>query len=168
MIRACAWCGNVIEGTSGEADQAVKFKLYEGSPVAWADFIQDKLCKKGDSGRGVRSLQRRLRALGYFDGECAASFGDRTERAVTLFQKENALPETGQADDATCRLLYSGRAKAVTDDGVLRAVRGGLESLVTPDAQGRPQMHLTLPDTAALDQLANALARLIGITQAAK
>ena len=105
---------------SGEADQAVKFKLYEGSPVAWADFIQDKLCKKGDSGRGVRSLQRRLRALGYFDGECAASFGDRTERAVTLFQKENALPETGQADDATCRLLYSGRAKAVTDDGVLR------------------------------------------------
>ena len=22
MIRACAWCGNVIEGTSGEADQA--------------------------------------------------------------------------------------------------------------------------------------------------
>jgi hypothetical protein len=47
-------------------------------------------------------------------------------------------------------------------------VRGGLESLVKHDDQGRPQLQLTLPDTGALDQLAGALARLIGITQTAK
>jgi hypothetical protein len=44
-------------------------------------------------------------------------------------------------------------------------VRSGLDSLVRPDDQGRPQLQLTLPDTGSLDQLAQALARLVGLAQ---
>ncbi len=104
---------------SGEADAAVRARLYGGAPLSWVDFIAGKLCKKGDSGRSVRSLQRRLRLLGFFDGEATASFGERTQRALELFQRENALPESGHADDATCRMLYGGAARSRTEDGLL-------------------------------------------------
>lgn len=119
-------------------------------------------------------LKRRLETL---LGERPVAAQDRTRRqhvqqeAEALAARQQRVAAAGsQVITAVCELVNQmvPNAAAPPDDGVLRAVRGGLESLVTPDAQGRPQMHLTLPDTAALDQLANALARLIGITQAAK
>ena len=56
----------------------------------------------------VRRLQRRLNALGYLgrltiDGQ----YGAGTRDAITLFQTNNGLPETGEADEATQRLLFS-------------------------------------------------------------
>ena len=75
-----------------------------------------------------------------------------------------------QVISAVCQLvgqLIPSEA-AAPDDSVVREVRGGLESLVRHDEQGRPQLQLTLPDAGSLDQLAGALARLIGITHAGK
>jgi len=56
----------------------------------------------------VKRLQRRLNALGYvsrrsFDGK----YGSGTQAAVALFQANNGLPQTGEADAATQKLLYS-------------------------------------------------------------
>lgn len=56
----------------------------------------------------VRRIQRRLNALGYIsrltvDGQ----YGEGTRNAITLFQTNNALPETGEADETTQRLLFS-------------------------------------------------------------
>jgi peptidoglycan hydrolase-like protein with peptidoglycan-binding domain len=56
----------------------------------------------------VRRLQRRLNALGYIgrltvDGQ----YGSGVRDAITLFQTNNGLPETGEADEATQRLLFS-------------------------------------------------------------
>ena len=43
---------------SGEADRAMLLLLHEGQTLPWEDFIAGKVCKRGDSGVGVRSLQR--------------------------------------------------------------------------------------------------------------
>ena len=106
---------------SGEADRAMLLLLHEGQTLTWQDFLAGKLCQRGDfPGAGVRSLQRRLKQMGYFDGECTDAFGDSTQRAVERFQEQNGLEVTGAADEATCRLLYSGSGVSLTDDGVLR------------------------------------------------
>ena len=54
---------------TGEADRAMLLLLHEGQTLPWEDFIAGKVCKRGDSGVGVRSLQRRLKRMGYYNGE---------------------------------------------------------------------------------------------------
>lgn len=105
---------------TGEADAGVLYRLYEGKPVGWEEFLSRQFAKKGDSGQNVRTLQRRLRAIGYFDGECTASFGERTLRAVELFQRDNQLETTGEADRATLTLLFSASPEATKAENVLR------------------------------------------------
>ena len=105
---------------TGEADRAMLLLLHEGQTLTWEDFIAGKLCQRGDSGVGVRSLQRRLKQLGYYEGECTDAFGEETQLAVQRFQEQNGLEVTGVADEATCRLLYSGQGISLLDDGVLR------------------------------------------------
>lgn len=119
--NAAVMCFQSANGLTptGTADGPTLYRLYEGNPVAWDAFLSAQVSKKGDSGQHVRSLQRRLRTLGYFDGECTATFGDRTVRAVTEFQKKNALGETGEADMEFCRTLYSGTAYGPATDGIL-------------------------------------------------
>ena len=60
---------------TGEADRAMLLLLHEGQTLTWQDFIAGKLCQRGDSGVGVRSLQRRLKQMGYYEGECTDAFG---------------------------------------------------------------------------------------------
>lgn len=81
--------------------------------------------------------------------------------------RQERLAEAGtQVVSAVCRLVNDlVPATAPAEDHVVQAVRGGLESLVRHDAQGRPQLQLTLPSTDSLNELAGALARLLGVTQ---
>jgi len=56
----------------------------------------------------VMRLQRRLNALGYIGRKTIdADYGENTTEAIALFQTNNALPSTGDADEATQRLLFS-------------------------------------------------------------
>ena len=121
---------------TGEADRAMLLLLHEGQTLTWQDFIAGKLCQRGDSGVGVRSLQRRLKQMGYYEGECTDAFGEETQLAVQRFQEQNGLEVTGVADEATCRLLYSGAGVSLADDGVLREGDAG-EAV----AELRQQLH---------------------------
>lgn len=66
----------------------------------------------GARGDRVARLQNRLRTLNYLLDEADGEMGAQTKTAVTAFQKYNALPQTGEADDATQALLYSAGARA--------------------------------------------------------
>ena len=110
--------------------------LHEGKTLTWQDFIAGKICGRGDSGAGVRSLQRRLKQMGYFDGECTDVFGESTQRAVERFQEQNGLEATGAADEETCRLLYSGAGVSLADDGVLRQGDAGAAARAWLSARG--------------------------------
>jgi putative chitinase len=66
----------------------------------------------GDAGVGVQMLQARLAALDYpgRNGRplvADAEFGPNTRHAVTLFQKDNGMPQTGAADMDTLRAIES-------------------------------------------------------------
>lgn len=64
----------------------------------------------GMRGEEITSLQQALIHLGYMGGKPTGYYGTRTVEAVTEFQRRNALPETGVADEDTLFLLFSDTA----------------------------------------------------------
>lgn len=69
---------------------------------------------KGAEGDSVKEMQERLKALGFYDGECDGDFGPGTQDAVRLFQSQHGLAVDGAAGEKTLGLLYSEEAKQVT------------------------------------------------------
>lgn len=103
-------CG--LEQT-GVADQTLQRIAYGGyAPI---NDILYKTLSSGDKSDNVGRLQARLYALGYLtkttslDGE----YGSTTVSAVKLFQKTSGLTESGTADTATLKALYSTEAKSL-------------------------------------------------------
>ena len=65
----------------------------------------------GSEGSGVRTLQQKLKDLGYLSGTVDGKFGIATQAAVIAFQRNNGLTADGKAGTATLNKLYSGNAK---------------------------------------------------------
>ena len=66
--------------------------------------------QNGSSGSAVESLETALLLLGYLDSNPGTSYTGYTESAVKLFQKACGMAQTGIADEATQRVLFSGNA----------------------------------------------------------
>ncbi|MCQ2437462.1 MAG: L,D-transpeptidase family protein [Clostridia bacterium] len=68
--------------------------------------------RNGDRGDDVARVQTRLHQLNYlyYETKADGAFGGNTERAVVAFQHKMGLPETGVADEATQRALFSATA----------------------------------------------------------
>lgn len=77
----------------------------------------------GDYGEQVSSLQKRLKALGFFNGSSDGAYGAETEAAVCRFQLANGLNETGVADRAVQARLYNG-SPATWDDFIASSCAG--------------------------------------------
>ena len=60
----------------------------------------------GDSADEIAVIQTALTELDLYYTDITGRFGQRTERAVRLFQKKVGLPQTGVADERTLELLY--------------------------------------------------------------
>ena len=95
---------------TGVADGMTMMRLMADVPISWQGYLSEMSCAAGDVGLNVYVLQKRLRVMGYFEGECTGSFGDLTQRAVAAFQSDNGLEATGSADAALWELIYSGSA----------------------------------------------------------
>lgn len=61
--------------------------------------------QKGSSGENVKTLQSRLRELGYYGGSIDGEFGPITERGVLLFQRAQGLKEDGIVGSKTWAAL---------------------------------------------------------------
>ena len=72
-------------------------KVEEGTPTL----------QKGSKGDDVKKLQQRLKDLNYLSGGVDGDYGNGTASAVSAFQKEAGLSETGIADEATQKALYA-------------------------------------------------------------
>ncbi|MDP9794293.1 hypothetical protein J2S43_002805 [Catenuloplanes nepalensis] len=75
-----------------------------GIPTAGKDGV----LKRGESGPEVVALQRRLDALGYWNGPADGRFGALTLQAVYAVQKAAGIERTGRADDETLAALAGG------------------------------------------------------------
>jgi hypothetical protein len=88
-----------------------------------ATAFSDGRFNAGDTGVGVQMLQARLATLDYPGRNnqalvADADFGPNTKHAVTLFQKDHGLPQTGAADMDTLRAIESAisrQAKYIPD-----------------------------------------------------
>ena len=105
---------------TGEADGMTLMRLMADVPITWQGFLSEMSCAAGDVGLNVYVLQKRLEAMGYFEGECTGSFGELTQGAVNRFQQANALETTGVADAQLWELIYSGAAVALRRSDVIQ------------------------------------------------
>ena len=78
--------------------------------------------KRGSTGPKVEELQARLQELGYYDGPIDGIFGEQTEAAFKLFQKQAGLYEDGIAG-SDADYLFSDDAPAYTPSIVTTAAR---------------------------------------------
>ena len=62
--------------------------------------------RNGDYASEVSIIQEALEELDLYYADITGHFGNKTERAVKLFQKKYGLPQTGVADEATLSRLY--------------------------------------------------------------
>lgn len=95
---------------TGVADGMTLMRLMADVPISWQGYLSEMSCAAGDVGLNVYVLQKRLKAMGYFEGECTGSFGELTQRAVAAFQTDNGLEASGSADAGLWELIYSGGA----------------------------------------------------------
>lgn len=98
---------------SGHVDDDLLEYLTEGRFEVYRSDV-----KNGDSGDEAMRVQRRLACLGYmYSARCDGAFGQVSELALKYFQRRNDLPETGVADEATQRKLFS--ESAITSNYVV-------------------------------------------------
>ena len=72
--------------------------------------LPDRILRKGMSGDDVKSVQTRLKELGYYTGELHGNFDQKTLLAVRAFQQNNNLVVDGAAGPNTNKLLFSEKA----------------------------------------------------------
>ena len=70
----------------------------------------DVVLKNGSSGSSVRSVQKRLKELGYYTGTVDGDYGSSTEKAVRAFQQKNGLTVDGKVGPTTLAKLNSSSA----------------------------------------------------------
>ena len=94
------------------------------------------LLSTGSSGEEVKTLQRRLKELGFYTGEIDGDFGKGTASAVKLFQQQHNLSADGMAGQKTLALLYSDNAKQIVitpTPQTIQVMAGALPLLVNRD-----------------------------------
>ena len=71
--------------------------------------------KSGSEGADARTVQRRLKDLGYYTGKTDGVFGKASVDALKRFQTANGLLPDGKAGKTTYAILFSDKAKTVAE-----------------------------------------------------
>lgn len=74
------------------------------------------LMQAGDTGSTVRSLQARLRQIGWFTGDVSNLYGSRTTASVRGFQAKRGFDATGKVDETTYNRLLSMTRRPTSDE----------------------------------------------------
>ena len=99
------------DGIAGKETLKKLDSVYENANSAKDD---DSL-RMGDSGSAVKSLQTKLKKLGYYNGTVDSTFGSGTYAAVRAFQQKNGLTADGVAGSETLKKLDSAYKNADSD-----------------------------------------------------
>ena len=85
-----------------------------------------KYLELGSTGADVRTLQNRLRQMGYFNGTINGVYGSDTAASVMAFQQDNGLWVDGVAGPETQAKLYGTPATPSTTASAYRTLKSGL------------------------------------------
>jgi len=104
---------------TGVADANLQAFLFNGKPknassvkteIKTLPAIDGLTVKSGDRGVIVRTIQSRLKELGYYEGIVTGSYDVATVKAVRTFQKKHGLTQDGVCGADTQALLLGGGA----------------------------------------------------------
>ena len=112
--------------------------------------VPSRTLRPGDSGDDVRSVQSRLKELGYYSGSLDGKYGTGTTEAVYQFQERNGLYADGKAGSVTNAVLFSQNAVAagsaptatpsLTNEGLFS---GNYTKMVRGESSGRVRVLQT-------------------------
>lgn len=95
------------EGT-GVADVSIQQQLFASDAPVYGEIKQIyALLQWGDSGDAVSALQKRLKELGFYNGEADGVFSDDMVATIKLFQVSAGMEETGVASVELQELAFS-------------------------------------------------------------
>lgn len=105
--------GLTADGEANAADQEV---LYGATAMDSTVVITptpaptltppSRTLRKGDKGEDVKSLQQRLKDLGYYAGNVTGTVNDATVNAIKAFQKKSGIEADGVCGNVTRTVLY--------------------------------------------------------------
>ena len=114
--------------SNGTADAATQKALYAATAVSASATATPKVTaaptptptvavpaqslRSGDKGDDVKTLQKRLKELGYYRSTIDGKMGRDTVNALKAFQKAHGLDDDGVAGKATYEVLFSEKALA--------------------------------------------------------
>lgn len=111
------------DGVAGKLTLDALFSSSAKSTSTSAGIVGESL-KEGSTGDAVRTLQTKLKALGYYTGSIDGDFGESTTEAVKAFQKNNGLTVDGKAGGDTMAALNSSSAVAAGSDTLKKGSTG--------------------------------------------
>lgn len=101
-----------VDGVAGSKTYAKLFSDSAKPAPTDTSVIPNRNLTYGDEGDDVKSVQRRLKELGYLSGTADGKYGVSTTAAMKAFQEMNSLTATGNGNTATYVRLYSDDAIA--------------------------------------------------------
>lgn len=126
---------------TGIADSSLQKLLYS------ADARPYRM-EQGNRGTDVKSMQRRLNELGYYEDKDNGYFGIATEEAVRAFQLKNKIEQTGVVDQAVNDLLFSPKARYKIDPTPSPTPKPTPKPTKTPKISAKPKASKTPAATA--------------------
>jgi superfamily II DNA/RNA helicase len=128
-----------------------------------------------DLASGIQELKGRLEVLLGAPAhapvdETVKEESEQTAQKFDETRRERVAAAGGELLGAAFKLLgelITPAASAPAPEPLVAGVRAGLGACVEEDAAGKPRLTITLPDKAALDNLAATLAKLLALGSAA-
>jgi peptidoglycan hydrolase-like protein with peptidoglycan-binding domain len=99
---------DTADGIAGSETLTEMYSANARKAATSAGIIGISLKEGARDTEAVKTLQRKLKALGYFNGTIDGDFGDNTTNAVKLFQLQHGLSADGVAGGRTLQLLFTG------------------------------------------------------------
>lgn len=116
-------------GSNGKSDKTPADKYFKqtdysdsnvgpapSKPSGGSSSSDSSVLKIGSQGSAVEKLQKRLKALGYFEDDVTGYFGSYTEKCVKQYQKAAGLTVDGIAGSEVLGTIYKDNAPKKEDD----------------------------------------------------
>ena len=95
-----------------------------------------KTMRLGFQGEAVRTVQKKLKELGYYTGAIDGDFGEATDKALKAFQKANGLEPDGKVGEQTLKKLNDPKAKTYKQSKATATPK----TTATPKATATPNL----------------------------
>lgn len=111
-VKAFQKKNNLTE--DGVLGAASRVRLFSTGAIGANEKVEEqvgeRILREGMSGEDVKSMQARLKTLGYYNGTTDGKFGAGTLAALKAFQARNGLKADGVCGSDTVRVLWSQQA----------------------------------------------------------